>query len=105
MRKYGLTCDNLLSADVVTADGRMLVASAVEDPELFWGIRGGGGNFGIVTSFEYRIHEVGPVFGGLVIYPIEQARELIRQYDDFVAAAPDNLGPLLVLGTLQTAIS
>jgi len=100
MRKHGLTCDNLISADIVTADGRLLRASAEENADLFWGIRGGGGNFGIVTSFEYRIHEVGPVYGGLAIYPMNGARELIRHYDEFVAAAPDNLGPLLILGTL-----
>jgi hypothetical protein len=100
MRKHGLTCDNLISADIVTADGRMLRASAEENADLFWGIRGGGGNFGIVTSFEYRIHEVGPVYGGLVIYPMDQAHERIRSYDEFVATAPDNLGPLLILGTL-----
>ena len=100
MRKHGLTCDNLISADIVTAGGRLLRASAEENADLFWGVRGGGGNFGIVTSFEYRIHEVGPVYGGLVIYPMDQARERIRRYDEFVATAPDNLGPLLILGTL-----
>ena len=100
MRKHGLACDNLLSAEVVTAEGARVTANAEQNPDLFWGLRGGGGNFGIVTSFEYRVHPVGPVFGGLVIYPIEQARQLIRHYDAFVAAAPDNLGPLFVLGTL-----
>lgn len=100
MRKHGLTCDNLISADIVTAEGRVLRASAEENADLFWGIRGGGGNFGIVTSFEYRLHEVGPVYGGLVIYPMDRARQLIKHYDEFVAGAPDNLGPLLILGTL-----
>ncbi len=100
MRKHGLTCDNLFSADVVAADGSRLTASAAHNPDLFWGLRGGGGNFGIVTSFEYRLHPVGSVYGGLVIYPIEQARKLIRHYDAFIATAPDNLGPLFILGTL-----
>jgi hypothetical protein len=100
MRKYGLTCDNLRSAEIITADGRAVTANQEENPDLFWGLRGGGGNFGIVTSFEYRLHEVGPVYGGLLIYPIDCARELIQHYDDFAARAPDELGLLLVLGTL-----
>ncbi len=74
MRKHGLACDNLLSVDVATAEGRQVTASAAENPDLFWGVRGGGGNFGIATSFEYRLHPVGPVLGGLVIYPMSQAR-------------------------------
>ncbi len=100
MRKHGLSCDNLLSAEVVTADGRSLTASADQNPDLLWGLRGGGGNFGIVTSMEFRLHPVGTVYGGLVVFPIDQAKNLIRYYDDFVAVAPDELGPLLVLGTL-----
>src|SRR5437016_7629911 len=81
MRKHGLACDNLLSADVVTADGRLLTASAVENEELFWGLRGGGGNFGVVTSFEYRLHPVGSlVFGGALFYPLGRAPELLRFY-------------------------
>jgi FAD/FMN-containing dehydrogenase len=100
MRKHGLTCDNLLSADVVTAGGGTLVASADQNSDLFWGLRGGGGNFGIVTSFEYRLHPVESVYGGLVVYPIDRAREIIKRYDDFVVSAPDELGSLLVLSTL-----
>jgi hypothetical protein len=100
MRKYGLTCDNLRAAEVVTADGEVVIASEGSNADLFWGIRGGGGNFGIVTSFEYSLHSLGPVYGGMVAWPIRQARELIRRYDDFVPNAPDELGSLLVLGTL-----
>ena len=92
VRKHGLTCDNLLSADIVTADGRFLTASAGENVDLFWGIRGGGGNFGIVTSFEYRLHPVGPdVLAGFVFYPMAKAKEALRFYGDYAAAAPDDL--------------
>jgi FAD/FMN-containing dehydrogenase len=92
MRKYGATVDNLLSADVVTADGELVTASAEENPELFWGIRGGGGNFGIVTSFEYRLHPVGPtVLAGPIFHPLERAPELLRFYREFAAGAPDEL--------------
>src|SRR3954464_15788357 len=81
MRKHGLTADNLISADVVTAGGRLVHASADENADLFWGLRGGGGNFGIVTSFEYRLHPVGPiVMGGPVIYPGELAAATLRFY-------------------------
>ena len=90
-RKYGLSCDNLLSADVVTADGRFLKASADENEDLFWGVRGGGGNFGVVTSFEYRIHPVGPVLGGEIIYPLDRAKEVLRFYRDWSITAPDEV--------------
>lgn len=90
-RKYGLACDNLLSADVVTADGRWLRASDEQHEDLFWGLRGGGGNFGVVTSLEYRIHPVGPVLGGELIYPLEQAREVLRFYRDWSTEAPDEV--------------
>ncbi len=91
MGKYGLTIDNLLSVDIVTADGRVLKANATENPELFWGVRGGGGNFGIVTSFEFRLHPVTTVLAGKVIYPIKQAREMLRFYREFTARASDEL--------------
>ena len=88
MRKHGLTADNLLSADVVTADGRLVHASEDENPELFWGIRGGGGNFGIVTSFDYRVHPVGPtVLAGAVFYPGDYAGDILRFYREWVEQA------------------
>jgi FAD/FMN-containing dehydrogenase len=91
-RKHGLTIDNLLSCDVVTADGTLLRASATENADLFWGLRGGGGNFGIVTSFEFQLHDLGPiVYGGLVAYPLAEAKQVIRAYDDLMANAPDEL--------------
>jgi FAD/FMN-containing dehydrogenase len=90
--KYGLTVDNLVSADVVTADGRLLTASAKENQDLFWGLRGGSGNFGVVTSFEYQLHAVGPtILGGMVAYPLGRAREVLRFYREFATAAPDDV--------------
>jgi len=89
MGRHGLTVDNLISADVVTADGQFRTASAKENPDLFWALRGGGGNFGIVTSFEYRLHPVTQVLGGLVLYPLDQARDVLRFYRDFCAGLPD----------------
>src|SRR5262247_3735296 len=86
MRSYGLACDNLLAVDLVTADGRLLTASASEYADLFWGVRGGGGNFGVVTSFEYHLHPVGPeLWSGLVVYPAAQARTVLRAWRDFTA--------------------
>src|SRR5919204_5134621 len=89
--KYGLTCDNLLSADVVTADGQCLTASAAEHADLFWGLRGGSGNFGIVTSFEYQLHPVGPMLGGMLLYPFARAKDVLRFYRDYTSTAPDEL--------------
>jgi FAD/FMN-containing dehydrogenase len=89
--KYGLTCDNLLSADVVTANGQVLTVSATEHADLFWGLRGGGGNFGVVTSFEYQLHLVGPVLAGMVLYPFTKAREALTFYRDFATAIPDEV--------------
>ena len=91
MRKFGLACDNLISADIVTADGEMLVASETENSELFWGLRGGGGNFGIVTSFEFRLHPLDQVLGGMLVFPQQQAKEVLRTYLDVTSAAPDEL--------------
>jgi hypothetical protein len=91
-RKYGLACDNLLSAEVVLADGRQLKASATENEDLFWGLHGGGGNFGIVTAFEYQLHPVGPaLLACSVLHADSHAREAMRFYDDFCARAPDEL--------------
>lgn len=89
--KYGLALDNVISADVVTADGRLLTANASENPDLFWGIRGGSGNFGIVTSLEYRLHEVGPVVGGAVFYPAAKAKDVMHFWREFAADSPDEL--------------
>jgi FAD binding domain/Berberine and berberine like len=92
MRKHGATVDNLLSAQLVTVEGDVVAASAEENADLFWGIRGGGGNFGIVTSFEYRLHRVGPlVLAGPLIHSLEDAPDVLRFYGDFIAQAPDEL--------------
>jgi FAD/FMN-containing dehydrogenase len=92
-RMFGYTAHNLLAADVVTADGNVVHASEEENPELFWGLRGGGGNFGVVTQFEYRLHEVGPmVTGGVLVWPIEQAGEVVCFYRDWIESAPDEVG-------------
>src|SRR5438874_4693481 len=91
MGKHGLSCDNLLSADIITADGEFLTASAEQNPDLFWGLRGGGGNFGVVTSFEYRLHPVGPVLGGMVLHPMDKAREVLRFYREYARGCPDAL--------------
>ncbi|MDQ0319560.1 FAD/FMN-containing dehydrogenase [Pararhizobium capsulatum DSM 1112] len=97
-RKYGFTVDNLVSADVVTADGKLVQASATENPDLFWAIRGGGGNFGVVTSFEFKLHPVGPdLVSGLIVHPFARARELLLGYRDVAAAAPDDLSVWVVL--------
>ena len=103
-RKYGFTCDNLLSADVVTADGQLVKASPDENPDLFWGIRGGGGNFGIVTSFEFELHPVGPtVLAGVVIHPFDAAGDVLRFYREFSATAPKELGSMAVFRTAPPA--
>ncbi len=92
-RKYGLTCDSLISAEVVTADGEFLKASEEENEDLFWGLKGGGGNFGVVTSFKYQLHPVGPiVLGGMFLHPFSRAKELLRFWRDYIEEAPDELG-------------
>jgi FAD/FMN-containing dehydrogenase len=91
-RRFGLTCDNVRSVDLVMADASLVRASAAQNPDLYWGIRGGGGNFGVVTSFEYNLHKVGPtVLGGTLMYPLSQAREVLGFYSDFAETAPREL--------------
>jgi FAD/FMN-containing dehydrogenase len=97
VRKYGLTCDNVLSFEVVSVEGKLLTASAEENQDLFWALRGGGGNFGIVTSFLFRAYPVATVLGGLIVHARDQAREVIRHYRDFLAAAPEELTAYLAL--------
>jgi FAD/FMN-containing dehydrogenase len=100
MRAYGLTCDNLLAAEIVTADGQVRTASATDHPDLFWGLRGGGGNFGVVTSFTYQLHPVAQVLGGMVLYPADQAPAVLRFYRNYVTAIPDELTTLVVFLTV-----
>lgn len=90
-RKCGLACDNLLSVELVTADGEIIRASEAENRELFWGLRGGGGNFGVVTSFEFRLHPVSSVVGGLLLFPAGRAAKVMRFYRDYVRSCPDEL--------------
>ena len=97
IRKYGMSIDNLLSAQVVTADGKVLTASASENDDLFWALRGGGGNFGVVTSLEFQAHAVTTVLGGLLLYPREMAVDVIRHFRDYMASAPDELTAYAVL--------
>jgi FAD/FMN-containing dehydrogenase len=98
--KHGLTCDNLISAEVVLADGRVVTASQEENADLFWGIRGGSGNFGVVTDFEFQLHELGPiVLAGLALWPLERASEVFRGWRDYVDAAPDELSTACVMIT------
>jgi len=97
-RKYGLSCDNLLSVEMVTADGNVVRASEDENPDLFWAVRGGGGNFGVVTTFEYRLHPVGPeVMQAIVLYPLEIARPALRFFREQMAQAPDELSSFAIL--------
>ncbi len=91
-RGYGLSIDNLVSADVVTADGRLLTASEKQNPDLFWALRGGGGNFGVVTSFEYKAHPVKDVFVGLVFYELAATRQVLEFYRQYIATAPEEMG-------------
>ena len=104
MRKYGLACDNLIAADVVTADGQLVRASETENPELLWGLRGGGGNFGIATSLEFRLHPVGPmVVAGPIFFDGDRAEEILRFYRDWVRELPDDMTTLVNLTTAPPA--
>ena len=97
-RRFGMTVDNLIGASVVTADGAVRVVSATAEPDLFWALRGGGGNFGVVTGFEFQLHPVGPeVYAGLVVYPFAQARRVLRAWRDFTAGTPDELSVWTVM--------
>jgi FAD/FMN-containing dehydrogenase len=101
MRKLGLTIDSLLSCDVVTADAKLVIASEDANKDLFWGLRGGGANFGIVTSFEYQVHPVGPtVLAGMLLFPLDQAAEVLAYFRDYIAQAPDEVG---ILANLRLA--
>jgi FAD/FMN-containing dehydrogenase len=91
-RGHGLSCDNLISAEVVTADGNVLTVSEDKNPDLFWALRGGGGNFGVVTSLEFQLHPVGEIYGGPIFYPVDRAGEVMRFYREFIADAPEQLG-------------
>ena len=91
-RKHGLSCDNLVSADIVTADGQLLTASERQHEDLFWALRGGGGNFGVVTSLEFQLHPVGEIIGGPIFFELEAAGEVLRVYRDYIAQAPEELG-------------
>ncbi|MGA6924074.1 MAG: FAD-binding oxidoreductase [Desulfosarcina sp.] len=97
-RKYGMTVDNLISAKMVTADGRTLQVSENENTDLFWAIRGGGGNFGVITQFEFALHPVGPeILAGLIVFPIDQAKQVLKKYREFVKSAPEELSIWVVL--------
>jgi FAD/FMN-containing dehydrogenase len=96
--KHGLACDNVIAAEIVTADGRVLTVSPDEHADLYWAIRGGGGNFGVVTSFTYRLHPVGRVLAGGLLYPAERTREALRFYPEFAASCPDELSMSASLG-------
>jgi FAD/FMN-containing dehydrogenase len=110
----GLTCDNLIAADVVTAEGEVVRASEDENPDLLWGLRGGGGNLGVVTSFRYRLNRIGHVTAGAVIYPADHAADILRRWRDLIVDAPDELGsmihyvrtprPLIVLGLCYAGV-
>lgn len=95
MGKHGLACDNVFSADVVTAEGKLVTASATENEDLFWGVRGAGANFGVVTSLEYRLHPVAPVLAGMLLYDMSKAKDVLRFYAEISRGAPDELGTAL----------
>lgn len=99
-RKFGLTIDNLVSVDLVLADGRFVTASAAENADLFWAVRGGGGNFGVVTSFEYQLHPISTVYGGPMIWPMERAAEILEIWRDYILAAPEDINGWFALLTV-----
>jgi FAD binding domain/Berberine and berberine like len=99
MGQFGSLCDNLLSAEIITSDGRLVRASATENPDLFWAIRGGSGNFGIVTSFCFRLHPVGSVLAGMLQYPIANAPAILRFFREYMSTAPDSLDALIEIGS------
>lgn len=103
MRAYGLAADNLTGAEVVTASGDVATASSTEQPELLWGLRGGGGNFGVVTSFEFRLHPVGPVVGGLMGFPLDRGREVLQRYRTWAAEVPDEFTTIAAVVTAPPA--
>jgi len=103
VRKYGLTCDNLRAVDIATADGRLVRASERENAELLWGLRGGGGNFGVVTAFEFDLHPLTTVLGGLVLHPASRAAEVLRFFREFVSTAPDELTCIAIFLTAPPA--
>lgn len=97
-RKYGMTVDNLVSADVITADGRKIHVSEDENADLFWAIRGGGGNFGVVTQFEFKLYPVGPeILAGLLVFPVDQAKQVLQKHREFVKTAPEELNIWIVI--------
>jgi len=104
VRKHGLTCDNVLSFDVVRANGKPIVASATRNKDLFWALRGGGGNFGVVTSFEYQLHPAGTILGGLVVHPRDKAVDVLRFYRDFVESAPEEVTAYTILMTTPDGV-
>ena len=102
---FGFTCESMISAEVVTAAGEVVRASQTENPDLFWGLRGGGGNFGVVTEFEFRLHPVGPLLtAGLLLWPRAQAGEVIRFYRDYMASAPQEVGGAVAFLTAPPAL-
>jgi FAD/FMN-containing dehydrogenase len=105
MGKYGLTMDSLLAVEVVTADGRVLRARSDEHPDLFWAVRGGGGNFGIVTSFEFRLHPVATLLSGLIFYPMDRTLEVLQLYREFSRTAPDELTAYAGLATMPNGLA
>ena len=104
-RKFGLACDNLLAAEVVTSSGDVVRASADDNPELLWGLRGGGGNFGVVARFEFALHPVSTVYGGLMLFPLERGREVLQVVREWAVQAPDEAAILVAIMTVPPSRS